>query len=99
MNDIAGLCERLRACDTKWLRSAGIAPLFNPNGPEAADTLERQAAEIARLRGALRPFGAEKWGYLLPDATPIFPAQSSTPTGIVAGDFRRARTALTGEDA
>jgi hypothetical protein len=58
--DIAGLCERLRAVEssqgpsnwsdirqvtTKWYR--------NPDGPEAADTLERQAAEIERLRATL----------------------------------------------
>jgi hypothetical protein len=55
--DIAGLCERLRAVEssqgpsnwsdirqvtTKWYR--------NPDGPKAAKTLERQAAEIKRLR-------------------------------------------------
>jgi len=53
--DIAGLCERLR-------RKAGFNdPVtgeyvnfpIQPDGPEAADTLERQAAEIERLRGAL----------------------------------------------
>jgi hypothetical protein len=51
--DIAGLCERLRHivltrsfCDT-------LEPI-NPDGPEAADTLERQAAEIERLRELLR---------------------------------------------
>jgi hypothetical protein len=48
--DIAGLCERLRA--TKPTTSGG--ELANPDGPEAADTLERQAAEIERLRGALK---------------------------------------------
>jgi hypothetical protein len=51
--DTAGLCERLRHivltrsfCDT-------LEPI-NPDGPEAADTIERQAAEIERLRGALK---------------------------------------------
>jgi hypothetical protein len=60
--DIAGLCERLRAAPTSRLvGSLGQAvftpafwPVFtNPDGPEAADTLERQAAEIERLRLAL----------------------------------------------
>jgi len=36
--DIAGLCERLR-----WYRA-------NRDGPEAAATIERQAAEIERLQ-------------------------------------------------
>ncbi len=53
--DIAGLCERLR-------RKAGFNdPVTGeyvnfptqPDGPEAANTLERQAAEIERLREAL----------------------------------------------
>jgi hypothetical protein len=39
--DIAGLCERLRAFHAGGYRK------------EAADTLERQAAEIERLRGTL----------------------------------------------
>jgi hypothetical protein len=42
--DIAGLCKRLRRIG--WYT-------INPDGPEAADTIERQAAEIERLRGAL----------------------------------------------
>jgi len=45
--DIAGLCERLRAYPANYPRP------FNPDGHEAADTIERQAAEIERLRGAL----------------------------------------------
>jgi hypothetical protein len=53
--NIAGLCERLR-------RKAGFNdPVTGeyvnfptqPDGPEAADTLERQAAEIERLREGL----------------------------------------------
>jgi|LakMenEpi03Aug12_release.lakeMendotaPanAssembly.Ray.scaffolds.fasta_scaffold1375549_2 hypothetical protein len=86
-DDIAGLCERLRACDTKWLGSAGIAPLFNPDGPQAADTLERQAAENKRLRRALR-FYADEHEY-----------PSDGPWGVNSDDFgKRARAALTGED-
>ncbi len=58
--DIAGLCERLRAVESSrgpsdwsgiWEVTTNWHP--NPDGPEAADTLERQAAEIERLRGTL----------------------------------------------
>ncbi len=57
--DIAGLCERLRDSvkDTGYMgiergcQTCSIAGLLNA---EAADTLERQAAEIERLRGALQ---------------------------------------------
>jgi hypothetical protein len=57
--DIAGLCERLRDSvrDTGYMgiergcQTCSIAGLLND---EAADTLERQAAEIERLRRALR---------------------------------------------
>ncbi len=50
--DIAGLCERLRAGESS--RHDGVTTNWyrNPEGIEAADTLERQAAEIERLRGA-----------------------------------------------
>jgi len=53
--DIAGLCERLRE-PTVLTAYDGLDPVVL--GPtdiriEAADTLERQAAEIERLRGAL----------------------------------------------
>jgi len=63
--DIAGLCKRLRAVEssqgpsnwsdirqvtTKWYR--------NPDGPKAAKTLERQAAEIERLRTGLEKVAA-----------------------------------------
>jgi len=62
--DIAGLCERLR-------RKAGFNdPVTGeyvnfptqPDGPEAADTLERQAAENKRLRTGLEKVAA----YYLP---------------------------------
>ena len=58
--DIAGLCERLRAVESSREPSdwSGIRQVTtnwhrNPDGPEAADTLERQAAENKRLRVAL----------------------------------------------
>jgi len=51
--DTAGLCERLRAVESS--RHGGVTTNWhrNPDGPEAADTLERQAAEIERLRGIM----------------------------------------------
>jgi hypothetical protein len=61
--DIAGLCERLRAGESS--RHDGVTTNWyrNPDGPEAADTLERQAAEIKRLRELLGDERAafEKW--------------------------------------
>jgi hypothetical protein len=82
--DIAGLCERLRERRSHMTEvSAGM--LFNTDGPEAADTLERQAAEIERLRGALQEFSSEYDGFLDGDGHPC-------PT------LARARAALTGED-
>jgi len=56
--DISGLCEgfdelliSLRSETDSHPR--GGRRLVNPDGPEAADTLERQAAEIERLREAM----------------------------------------------
>jgi hypothetical protein len=85
--DIAGLCERLR-------RKAGFNdPVTGeyvnfptqPDGPEAANTLERQAAEIARLRGGLER--VEQWVKMLP-----IPTQGATAMLMVV------QFALTGED-
>jgi len=53
--DIAGLCERLRRLKpvlSTPQHGGWVGQPRNPDGPEAADTLERQAAEIARMRGA-----------------------------------------------
>jgi len=47
MTDIAGLCERLRAVRSQGIRAGKF---WNEDGPEAADTLERQAAELANCR-------------------------------------------------
>ena len=52
--DIAGLCERLRNRNDHTFHGPKMGRLFNPDGPEAADTIERQAAEIERLRSKLR---------------------------------------------
>jgi hypothetical protein len=50
--DIAGLCERLRETRSVWseAKEASIKRRRNPDGPEAADTLERQAAELVEAR-------------------------------------------------
>jgi len=48
--DIAGLCGRLRKVRSQGIRAG---KLWNEDGPEAADTIERQAAEIERLRATL----------------------------------------------
>jgi hypothetical protein len=88
--DIAGLCERLR-------RKAGFNdPVTGeyvnfptqPDGPEAADTLERQAAEIERLREALWPFAQVK-----PTAAKGFVNICALNVDVI-----EARAALTGED-
>jgi hypothetical protein len=52
MTDIAGLCARLRAVDheTMFDYPTSTGHLIT----EAADTIERQASEIERLRGARR---------------------------------------------
>ena len=51
--DIAGLCEKLRAVESSGHGTVTTNWHRNPDGPEAAATIERQAAEIERLRGAL----------------------------------------------
>jgi hypothetical protein len=75
MTDIAGLCERLRAFHAGGYRK------------EAADTIERQAAEIERLRGALAAI-AKRSSVMFGDRY--------TMTSKEAADI--ARAALTGED-
>ena len=93
--DIAGLCERLRAITTtdherlcqgrEYTCSCGWDEENAANATQAADTLERQAAENKRLREALQEFSREYDGFLDGDGHPC-------PT------LARARAALTGED-
>ena len=75
--DTAGLCERLRAYPANYPRP------FNPDGLEAADALERQAAKIKQLEKALAAIGNTPTGGL-----------GCNPVGMV----KTARAALTGED-
>jgi hypothetical protein len=79
--DIAGLCERLRDFSATWSMYEKHRELT----AQAADTLERQAAEIERLREALQELSCEYDSFLDGDGYPC-------PT------LARARAALTGED-
>ncbi len=59
--DIAGLCERLRDRVALCKDCGGVSTYDEDDcalDTEAADTLERQAAEIERLRGALEKVAA-----------------------------------------
>jgi len=100
MTDIAGLCERLRAVESSRGPSnwSGIREVTtnwhrNPDGTKAADALERLAAEIERLREALRNIKA------LPDLSKN-PAddfdRGARAARLDAADI--AQAALTGED-
>ncbi len=85
--DIAGLCKRLRRPGRNTCGMETNNPV-NPDGPEAANTLERQAAEIERLRGAL----SDAIGTL---ASISGLAQSATKAAVKG---LQTRAALTGED-
>jgi len=105
MTDIAGLCERLRARRPVGVRRDRTEPI-NPGGPEAADTIERQAAEIERLRGALEPFvkladafDGDAVEYPAPDSASLGFDYARNKTMFTVADLRKARAALTGEDA
>ncbi len=95
--DIAGLCERLRETRYVWseAKEVSIKKHRNPSGPEAADTLERQAAEIERLRGALRQLtenAACARGCGLKDD------EDGIVSGALFDTIMQARAALTGKD-
>ena len=100
--DIAGLCERLRASAAAFREHTVYDSEGDPlrltvqaaEADEAADTLERQAAEIERLRGAL---GAcvNAVAY-----TEGHDGRRSYSLRLTFGKaFQEARAALTGEDA
>jgi hypothetical protein len=63
--DIAGLCEKLRETRSVWseAKEASIKRRRNPDGPQAADTIERQAAEIERLRAAQKVLRTSEWEF------------------------------------
>jgi len=92
--DIAGLCERLRV-----VMLHGYSNAENTALAQAADTLERQAAEIERLREAAKTgflfivglkmaMAVESNGWQWPDDAP----------DTVPIPAERLRAALTGED-
>ena len=83
-------------------RLRGLAPVTNAETraamEEAADEIERQAAELRSLRAALEPFAAEAdcW----PDHHDDEPLVESFPEydgKITVGACRRARAALEGK--
>ena len=61
MTDIADLCKRLRRPGRNTCGMETNNPV-NPDGPEAANTLGRQAAEIERLREALERVAHPTYG-------------------------------------
>jgi hypothetical protein len=90
--DIAGLCEEL------FLTSTMPGSLAR----RAADTLERQDAEIKRLREALKPFAKaavlfDAGDYVNHDACIYRPA-AGDEYSLSSGHLLAARAALTGED-
>jgi hypothetical protein len=92
--DIAGLCDRLRVHKVWVFCGIRMPEYVYPDGPEAADTLERQAAEIERLRGALGGINQ-----LARDRLAAIPAD--LVHGSVIGQLLfdiLGRAALTGED-
>jgi len=94
--DIAGLCERLRRLKpvlSTPQHGGWVGQPRNPDGPEAADTLERQAAELARMREALETIAESHDAGRhdgLPEDSPAHDAETM---------FAIARATLTGEDA
>jgi hypothetical protein len=108
--DIAGLCKRLRGeyriPITDGLGPAGGEEPENarefvrrfetaPIQHEAADTIERQAAEIERLRGALEPFAdlADEFS-VCGDGQPIGVKAVSGQSDLNVGHLRRAAEAF-----
>jgi len=86
-NNIASLCERLRKVRSQGIRAG---KLWNEDGPEAADTIERQAAENKRLRGLL--------GELIDYAEECIARLDCHDAGIMGDEpVKAARAALTGE--
>jgi hypothetical protein len=85
--DIAGLCERLRNRNDHTFHGPKTGRLFNPDGPQAADTLERQADEINRLRFALVEAGMR---------IETCPGADESRVKLTV---QKIRAALTGEDA
>jgi hypothetical protein len=99
--DIAGLCER----DMEYLREALAfqANIADAGGlittarvcREAADALERQAAEIERLRGALRQLTENA---VCARGCGLKDDEDGIVSGALFDTIMQARAALTGKD-
>jgi hypothetical protein len=88
--DIAAQCERLRAEEMDpFAPGLRHVSYVNPDGPEAADTIERQADEIERLRDSLL-------GIALSDHYRRYPKQHEDG-GVRGQSGLRAVRALTGQ--
>ena len=110
--DIAGLCERLKNYAASEISPDNSLPLKLRVGPimfrnactEAADTLERQAAEIERLREGVDLLGSvpvliidRNAAHATDDKAAVEYADAMLPWAKRAKAFL-ARAALTGED-
>lgn len=104
---MADIVERLRTraanADRPRWRDMHYGSAEADDDSEAADTIDALRAENARLREALKPFGAlgEAMTKQSPDDnSPWVNASDNTPygaQGLTFGDYRRARAALTRE--
>jgi hypothetical protein len=101
--DIAGQCKALRAVESSGHDGVTTSWYRNPDGPKAADTLERQAAEIEGLRGALEEADARIGvmtgrGERCPQCADT-KRNCANAIAAITVDYNRTRAALTGEDA
>jgi hypothetical protein len=106
IKELPGLVERLRAVESskpEFYNGNTTCWHRNPDGPEAADTLESLAAEIERLREALEPFAraAELFDYGPPTDgydPLIYGPAAGTKFHIFASHLHTARKALGGSE-
>ena len=104
--DIAGLCERLRDRVALCKDCGGVSTYDEDDcalDDEAANTLERQAAEIEGLRGALEEADARIGvmtgrGERCPQCADT-KRNCANAIAAITVDYNRTRAALTGEDA
>jgi hypothetical protein len=101
--DIAGLCERLRDRVAFCKQSGGVYTYGEDDyalDNEASDTLERQAAVIERLRGALAEIPKTAKTLRIATSALVLAGKSEAAemvTSVVDGFEAIARAALTGE--
>jgi hypothetical protein len=101
-HDIAGLCERLRKLTRSFKQYMGASSVEDM--VKAANTLERQAAEIERLRESVDLLGSvpiliidRNAAHATDDKAAVEYADAMLPWAKRAKAFL-ARAALTGED-